>query len=847
MLPGGGTTSKNDDIIPSVKAQSADEIDQQNDEAAATEITPEKVTEAIGNQEYTGKYSITSGGTYVVKAGTYSYTKNTSSSGIGLIQVGADAPVTIKIEDGVTVDSTQSKYLICVEKGDVTIEATGANVTLKNYAGFLQTNGSGNCTAKVNGGAYTNEGSRKNFLYNNDSNAEITLNGLSVTNGTIMNDNGTVVINSGSYKMTSGSYGDYSLKNTASCKIYGGIFDNNVAVTVWNNGTLNIEEQNGEKIEIKNSATGTYDSAIYCSNYSTTNLNSGTVQANGTAIYVGDTSTAVSLNLNGGIVKNSQKGVFVQEWWDNYTQLKVGISGTQFIGNTADVYLAGTRTYSNFQIAETRKQNLKVKVETALWPGDTRTIVTDANAEELKALVTSVDGYDVGYDAENKTIYLYCETLNTKDITNLPTLVEGTDASGEGWSWKENQWTGKYILTVDAGYALNLPEDEVHTIGAIMNNGVIKSGNFKVNNVSNDGMITGGTFKTESIWNDKLINGGTFDTEDINGSGTINGGVFKNKSTVTGGVEVTGENVDINGLGDTVYVLCSEEYPQKITAKYTGTDTIAKWKMTYGSVEEEYFASGKVTHAAGEMELSAESLKAELTKLTDTLKLTPVEGALYELAVTKGRAMVNGASVTRAAEGAPVELVPEDRNGETFVEWSKPDDLPDWDERTDHTASFTMPAKAVEISAVFEQNQEPTPEPTPDPEPTPEPTPEDGADVGGAVAAVMLTAGAGWAGYELGLYLYKNQMGIAYWPENRLELAKTIWEKAGRPVPESTALYDDIDADDNDAQQAAHWVVEQGLLAAKGNADENFEPAKPVSRLRTCLTWQNAREKGLID
>lgn len=83
-------------------------------------------------------------------------------------------------------------------------------------------------------------------------------------------------------------------------------------------------------------------------------------------------------------------------------------------------------------------------------------------------------------------------------------------------------------------------------------------------------------------------------------------------------------------------------------------------------------------------------------------------------------------------------------------------------------------------------------------------------------------------------------------PSNRIELAELLWEHAGKPEPVSTALYSDIDEGDTDAQKAAHWAVEQGLM--KDDADNNkFHPAFPVSKLRTCLTWNAAKEKGLFD
>ena len=83
-------------------------------------------------------------------------------------------------------------------------------------------------------------------------------------------------------------------------------------------------------------------------------------------------------------------------------------------------------------------------------------------------------------------------------------------------------------------------------------------------------------------------------------------------------------------------------------------------------------------------------------------------------------------------------------------------------------------------------------------------------------------------------------------PSNRIELAELLWERADKPEPVSTALYDDIDEDDTDAQKAARWAVEQDLM--QDNSEKNtFNPHFPVSKLRTCLTWNAAKEKGLFD
>lgn len=120
-------------------------------------------------------------------------------------------------------------------------------------------------------------------------------------------------------------------------------------------------------------------------------------------------------------------------------------------------------------------------------------------------------------------------------------------------------------------------------------------------------------------------------------------------------------------------------------------------------------------------------------------------------------------------------------------------------------------------------------------------------NIQGAISAVVVGAAAGAIIYEAGTGIYRviNMPGIPM-PSNRIELAELLWEHAGKPEPVSTALYSDIDEGDTDAQKAARWAVEQDLM--KDDADNNkFHPAFPVSKLRTCLTWNAAKEKGLFD
>ena len=180
--------------------------------------------------------------------------------------------------------------------------------------------------------------------------------------------------------------------------------------------------------------------------------------------------------------------------------------------------------------------------------------------------------------------------------------------------------------------------------------------------------------------------------------------------------------------------------------------------------------------------------------------------------------------------GWTVKVGDEEQKADTFLK------TPDENDPTKVT--FTMPDKNVEVKATFAED------PIPEPDPV---GPSDTGNIQGAISAVVVGAAAGAIIYEAGTGIYRviNMPGIPM-PSNRIELAELLWEHAGKPEPVSTALYSDIDEGDTDAQKAARWAVEQDLM--KDDADNNkFHPAFPVSKLRTCLTWNAAKEKGLFD
>ena len=162
----------------------------------------------------------------------------------------------------------------------------------------------------------------------------------------------------------------------------------------------------------------------------------------------------------------------------------------------------------------------------------------------------------------------------------------------------------------------------------------------------------------------------------------------------------------------------------------------------------------------------------------------------------------------------------------------------DYDHENPETATLTMPNYDIFVTAEYEEGA------------TVDPGTGD-SDYGGDIAAGVVIGGIAAVGaYEVGTGLYRIlAMDDVAMPTNRLALAKLLWERAGKPEPEGTALYSDISAEDTNAQKAARWAVEQELLNDDDSVEGElkFHPAFPVSKLRVCLTWEKAKQKGLFD
>lgn len=320
-------------------------------------------------------------------------------------------------------------------------------------------------------------------------------------------------------------------------------------------------------------------------------------------------------------------------------------------------------------------------------------------------------------------------------------------------------------------------------------------------------------------------------------------GYVRSMYTVT-----TGENV-------------TAELEDKVLDAPVAADT--KVHLTATVPEGQHFIGWTVK--VGDEEQKADTFltpdKNDPTKATFTMPSKNVEvTANFASNPTLNPTLRVGDHVTATIEGSDASVpsgstVPVPKNkivhltatapGQHFISWTvkvngveqDPTFLkPDADDPTKVT--FTMPDANVEVTATFAED------PIPEPDPV---GPSDTGNIQGAISAVVVGAAAGAIIYEAGTGIYRviNMPGIPM-PSNRIELAELLWEHAGKPEPVSTALYSDIDEGDTDAQKAARWAVEQDLM--KDDADNNkFHPAFPVSKLRTCLTWNAAKEKGLFD
>ncbi len=111
-----------------------------------------------------------------------------------------------------------------------------------------------------------------------------------------------------------------------------------------------------------------------------------------------------------------------------------------------------------------------------------------------------------------------------------------------------------------------------------------------------------------------------------------------------------------------------------------------------------------------------------------------------------------------------------------------------------------------------------------------------GSGSDGAAAAALIVGGAAVT-YLVGTQVWmKLNLPDGVIPTSRQQMALMLWNAADRPQPQNAVLYTDIDTADADAQAAARWCVEQGLMKdfAEGTT---FKPGTHAFRPQVIKAW----------
>ena len=403
------------------------------------------------------------------------------------------------------------------------------------------------------------------------------------------------------------------------------------------------------------------------------------------------------------------------------------------------------------------------------------------------------------------------------------------------WATSHIEFDGNVRVHVDQGNAL------ANHGTAVINDGTYTNEGGTGPTVGNGGILT---FNDGTITapNGAAILNTTSPTTGRTGVTTINGGTIKDSKY---GIQVSSGQVTLNDvtfsnnendiyLKQGMMITIADGFTKRATIKVE--DPSDRRRLTEGENEP---GLNLVSNNSG--------YKVAYDETEKYYYLTPRTGYMVDavdatakdendVVITPNDDITVGTKVTLTADPAP--------GGQKFADWfvtvngDVRSDLLNFPTDGDQTtATFIMPKGNVMVKAEYEPVE-----------------PVDPADPSGEVDPVLtgaIVTGAVLVGaYEAGTGIYRlaHMRGIPL-PSNRIELAELVWERAGKPEPQNMTdenLYADIDADDTDAQKAAHWMVEQELM--KFDEDNNkFHPCFPVSKLRVCLTWQNAKDKGLID
>ena len=789
--------------------------------------------------------TVINGGTYTGSDIYYSFLNDISNGVLG--NIGADTKMTVN---------------------NATVTGTDCDA-IDNYYGTLT----------INGGTYS---ANESAVYNMRGNGRSTL-----------------YINGGTF---TGTEGGCAIYNSRKMCINGGTFKvsdgGSESTTICNEDELYID-QVGEMVTAISNPNA---DANAIENIGMLFLKGGSVTApKGNAILDG----VASMEITGGTI-TGKNGIKLKEWSSSLTEeqnLKHTIKAGTISGDEADIYLGKNR---QINIAEEYNAQLTVLTEDPSHGRQVTAKTNGTNYQNNLNLISKNENYRIGYqknDAGKEYRYLIAQhTVNpvnaeakvgenvvtSTDLVDADTTVTVTTTVPKGqrftgWTVKvgdEEKEADTFLTTPDKNdltkVTFTMPDADVEVTANFKGIPTLKIGDHVTANIKDSDApvpsgstvhVLGNTTVTVTatapegqhfiswtvmVGGEKADNFLTQDENDpTKATFTMPDKNVEVKANFEGDPTLNiGDHVTANIEGNDASVPSGSTVPVGETVHLTATvpegQHFIGWTVLVGGEEKE----------AGDFLKTPD--KNDPTKVTFTMPDADVE----VMANFKGIPTLNigdhmtaniddnDASVPSGSAvpvGETVHLTAIAPEGQHFTGWTvkvggeeqKADTFLTTPDENDPTkVTFTMPDKNVEVKATFADD------PIPEPDPV---GPSDTGNIQGAISAVVIGAAAGAIIYEAGTGIYRviNMPGIPM-PSNRIELAELLWEHAGKPEPVSTALYSDIDEGDTDAQKAARWAVEQDLM--KDDADNNkFHPAFPVSKLRTCLTWNAAKEKGLFD
>lgn len=789
------------------------------------------------------------GGTYTTQditfyftQGNESYTTNVSMEHVtatGALAVVIDY-CDVKIANSVfygtktSLGDDDNTGVITVRDAEVTLNKVTAKAVGENSE--LPAIGNEAGTITVNGGTYYSWINNSHY-----SPSKITLNNVTTQDG-ILNLGGELTINGGTHTCNGCVvYTESIYTSTATTWIHGGTFISSNTKNGSDNSTIGIcsgkcyIDETYSTTKIQNVASDS--AAIYREN-GYVEINAGTVIApNGSAIK----TSRGSVTVNGGELKGKY-GLYDED--GAYRSYQPKINGGTISGTEADIYL-GKKEYgdsyydSAVLIGRNYDQELKVLVEN---PSNGRKITVETPdgyddsyvpyQQNLK-LVSLNPGYTIGMGAQfpNSQEYRCLIAQNTVTAQNATAKAD----LGEGektLTTSDLVECGKPVtITANAPAATAPDADSPDTVFA----------NWKTDNVL---PINGEA--TDSKVNGSAKHELTFTMPSEPVSVTA---VDQYKITIKGGKKYgdTAENEDgtyyyYAKAGDTVQLAFAgangshwswntAELPDGVID--AADDDPAHFTMPANAVTIEASAnSSPVTPCAYRVQVQ---LPADVAFAEDA---APVTVSVPDTTGTDENPKPDRTSTT-ALGAEPEQLVtlkfdattlPE---GYTFGQWVVTQLLPEQTtvevtDVSDLEATFTMPASPVTVTFTVNAPVEP--------EPDPEPSGDGGT---GAVIAGALIGGTA---YLLGTRAWLEGT-YGYVPANRMELALGLWKRANCPAPVSTELYADIGQNDADAQAAARWCVEQGLLKDyheqndDGTETVTFKPGRYVARPYALTRW----------